>query len=143
VGFPIDLLLAILDYLWGERARIIRERGIRETYGDQKLWISATTGWGLNRGSICDIVAVNGFKAAGVRGSGHSLRAAFLTEQALVLLAEARCKFGQNYDEFTILNELAELAGHDKPETLRYYIDLARLREFAFRMVELSAELKA
>lgn len=141
VGFPIDLVLAILDYVWGERAKVIRERGVREANGDQKLWIAASTGWGLNRGSICDIVACNGFKAAGVRGSGHSLRAAFLTEQALRLLAEARSKFGQNYDEFTILNELAELAGHENPDTLRYYIDQARLREFAFRMVSASAEL--
>lgn len=49
------------------------------------------------------------------------------------LLAQAREKFGTNFDELTILHELCELAGHAQPSTLRNYLDLARIRHAVSR----------
>jgi hypothetical protein len=72
---------------------------------------------------------MRGFIAAGVKGSGHSLRAAFLTEYAQRLLREAKNKFGQSYDAQALLIMLAEIAGHEDPTTLKNYLDEARIRE--------------
>lgn len=73
------------------------------------------------------------FVEVGIKGSGHSLRAAFITERAEELLVQAREKFGANFDELTILHELCELAGHAQPSTLRNYLDLARIRHAVSR----------
>ncbi|MEZ0169515.1 hypothetical protein [Microvirga sp. TS319] len=130
VAFPIPLVIALLQHLWGERNRFLRVSG---SSNREKLsggfWLSDRDAVPLTITAIKDIVKVRGFKAAGVKGSIHSLRAAFLTRYACQLLQDARTKFGYNYDTRGILLTLAEIAGHEDPETLKHYLDEAQIRE--------------
>ena len=130
VGFPLDLITQLLTHVWGERTWFARSHGVSVTVPQDPLWISHGGG-PLLIGSIRDIVA-SGFRAVGVPGSIHSLRAAFITEKAVELLRLAKANHGSNFDEFAILHELAELAGHNDPSTLRHYLDQARIREAVF-----------
>jgi integrase len=130
VPFPIPFVIALLQHLWGERARFLRVSGSssREKLSGG-LWLSDRNGNALTITAIKDIVKVRGFEAAGVKGSIHSLRATFLTQYACRLLGEARKKFGYDYDTRGILLTLAEIAGHEDPDTLKHYLDEAQIRE--------------
>lgn len=130
VPFPIPLVAALLHYVWGERDRFLRTSRslslVRLTGG---LWLSEKGGSPLTINAVKDIAQRRGFVAAGVKGSLHSLRAAFLTQYCCRLLREAKDKFGDSYDTRGILVMLAEIAGHEYPETLKHYLDAARIRE--------------
>jgi integrase len=130
VAFPIELVLALCEHIWGERhALILTRRGGRGAKSSRHLWLSKNNLSQLERSSVKDILRMRGFVAAGVKGSGHSLRAVFLTEYARRLLREAKNRFGQSYDAHALLVMLAEIAGHEDPVTLKNYLDEARIRE--------------
>jgi site-specific recombinase XerD len=127
VSFPISLVLSLIEYVWGERALFLKKRGKNVS---SVLWVSekgkrCTT---LKRKSISDILRKQGFVASGVRGSGHCLRGAFLTDYACMLVLRAKRRLGPDYDSRDVLLQLAEVAGHEDPETLRPYLDEARIR---------------
>lgn len=133
VQFPITLVGRILEYIWGERRALLQKFGSAGYERSQRgLWLSSTTCEPLTNATIKDILRKRGFVAAEVKGSGHSLRAAFLTEYACVLIREAKRNFGDNYDAGAILLTLAEIAGHEDPKTLQHYLDEARIREALF-----------
>jgi integrase len=130
VPFPIPLVLALLEHLWGERERLLIEAkssSLSKLSGG--LWLSNRDAKPLTIGAIKDIIKDLGFVPAHVKGSVHSLRAAFLTQYACRLLREAREKLGYNYDTRGILLTLAEIAGHENPSTLEHYLDEAQIRE--------------
>lgn len=128
VAFPIELVEQILDHIWGERAATIqRYPSLRGSFG-RGLWISGRGGQPLKLTSIKGIIKA-AFLSAEVRGSAHSLRSFFLTKMAKQLLIEARRRQGQNFDSRAVLLLLAEIAGHEDPETLRYYLDRAQIAD--------------
>jgi integrase len=130
VQFPIDVVGHLLNHIWGERHELLRKFGSsRREISARGLWLSSRSCEPLTNVAIKDILRKRGFVAAGVRGSGHSLRAAFLTEYACFLIREAKENFGNNYDAGAILLTLAEIAGHEDPKTLQHYLDEARIRE--------------
>jgi integrase len=130
VGFPIPLVLDLLQHVWGERAHFLQTLGsssLKKLSGG--VWLSKRGSNPLKVSSIKDVIRDRGFVAAGTKGSIHSLRAAFLTGYACRLLREAKGKFGQSYDARGILLMLAEIAGHEIPDTLKHYLDQAQIRE--------------
>lgn len=127
VAFPIPLVGALLEHVWGERAGQIR-LGSRRQRAAGHLWISEKSARPLKRNSIKDILRIRGFIAANAKGSGHSLRAAHITNMACYLLAESKQKSGADFDKQAILFALAEIAGHSDPSTLEPYLEGARVR---------------
>lgn len=126
VSFPIGLVAAILEHVWGERSAKIKV--CCQGKGASALWLSGRTGQPLKRNSIKDILKIRGFNAAEAKGSGHSLRSAHLTDMACHLLAEAKSSSGSSFDTQAILFALAEIAGHSDPRTLEGYLNGARIR---------------
>lgn len=135
VEVPVDLATKLLNHVWGRRQALIKTRRGATRRHEGRLFLSSRNGAPLKRGSIKDLVKA-AFKNAGVRGSGHALRAYYLTTKAIALVQEARRKFQNNYSPEDILNELARLAGHSRRKTLCHYLDVARLREAALRDFE-------
>lgn len=125
VSFHPDTMLLLLNHIWGTRHRKLAQRFGGRSPND--LWVSTRTGRGLAFGVINNILKFEGFEKAGVAGSGHRLRAAFLTNTAVSLLRRARRSFGGNYDGASILTQLAMLAGHASPQSLQPYLDDAAL----------------
>lgn len=132
VEVPIDLAIRLLNHVWGRRQTLITNRIGAKRRNEGQIFLSWRNGGPLSRGSIKDLVSA-AFESANVKGSGHALRAYYLTSKAIALIIEARRTFGANYSLEDILNELARLAGHNHRETLRAYLDLARIREAALR----------
>jgi len=123
VKFPYQTILALLSFVWGPRHKLIKNR-----YKGRRidpLWLSARQCSGLSRGAIKDIFKQKGFGVAHVEGSGHRLRATFLTMKALQFLLEAKRRFGNRYDRAAILTQLAMLAGHATTDSLKVYLDEA------------------
>jgi len=135
VEIPIDLARRLLDHVWGRRDGLIRRRRGAPRLHKGMLFVSWASGAPLTRGAIKDLVK-DAFVTAKVRGSGHALRAHYLTSKAIELIEEARKKFGNNYDPEDIFHELAKLAGHRHRRTLYAYLDVARLREAALRELD-------
>lgn len=130
VEVPIDLAIRLLNHVWGRRQTLIENRIGAKRRSKGQIFLSWRSGGPLSRGSIKDLVSA-AFENANVKGSGHALRAYYLTSKAIALIDEARRTFGANYSLEDVLNELARLAGHNHRGTLRAYLDVARLREAA------------
>ncbi|MBY3367259.1 phage integrase family protein [Rhizobium laguerreae] len=119
---PINLSLEILEYIWNERARFLKDwRGTSPTDSDY-VFLSQTTARQYKRGSVSKILK-SLFDATGVRGSGHRLRATFCEEVVRDLYLREKAKNGSHYDVDTILLLAAEYLGHRDPRTLRPYLN--------------------
>jgi integrase len=125
VLFPFQTISNILDHVWGERATLLRENG-RSPAGEDALWLTVQGGK-LELEAIKKLIRELGFNECDFKGGAHRLRASFLTELAIELVNEAYEMYGPNYDERNVLEALAERAGHDAPESLRPYINRARV----------------
>ena len=141
VVVPIPLALSLLEHVWGARESLLRSGrgGASRAKTKGAIFLSSTDGRPLERGSIKDIVA-RAFRQCSVPKSGHKLRAFYLTKKAIELVREARRLHGKNYDETTVLNQLAQIAGHNRRKTLRFYLDPERIKQAMLDMYEESGE---
>jgi hypothetical protein len=135
IAIPIDLARRLLDHVWSRRAALVSKRRGATKVNRDALFLSWRTGQPLTRGAIKDLVK-QAFRYAGVKGSGHALRAYFLTCKAVELIQKARRSFGENYSLEDIYFELAQYAGHKHRKTLFAYIDIARLWAAALEAIE-------
>ena len=87
-----------------------------------QVWLSTKTGRALSAVAIGDIVK-RAFLAIGVKGSGHRLRAFYACQLVLRLYNEARSDHGAAWDASQVLLLEAEVLGHNRPETLRPYLN--------------------
>lgn len=126
VAFSIDLVLAVLEHIWGERAQLLRRQNWEPF--DGRLWLSERFRRPLAVGSIKDLIRKRGYKSANVPGSAHSFRATFLTGKAAELLLEEKELWGDQADPQGVLLKLAEIAGHEDTSTLKPYLDEAQIR---------------
>lgn len=135
VEFPIDLVLSLLEIgIWRVRKSLFAHW---EAEGNTALDFDAvfvsSTGNGARLGlkHIGDIVK-DAFNELNIAGSGHRLRAYYLTEMAWLLWNQELAKAGYRPDVSVgnnVMNRLAELAGHKNPSTTeRYYLDQAKAR---------------
>lgn len=89
VDASAELLEATLDYIEGPRADIVKRFSKRQGYKEPKeVFLSETTGRALNPRSVSNLLKTI-FVAAKAGGTGHRLRAVFLTN---VNGAEARAE---------------------------------------------------
>jgi len=133
VEFPIDLIVDILEIsVWSFRNKLSeRFQSAAINYDRHTLFFSfGNIGSPLKEGSIGDIVN-DAFKELGIAGSGHRLRAYYLTQMAWLLWNQNLALNGYRNDasvENQTLNRLADLAGHAQPGTVeRHYLDIAQL----------------
>ena len=123
-----DLLTQTLDYIETERKAIVKRFNSRKdaNYKEPKsIFLSNKTGMSLNVDSVSQLFA-KAFRKAGVRGSGHRVRARFLTNLVTGLLEAQFEKFKSLPDAASVLLPAAQIAGHNHIETLRPYLDLAK-----------------
>ncbi|MFA5599751.1 MAG: hypothetical protein WDA06_04055 [Phenylobacterium sp.] len=120
IKIPVPLMLQTLDFVWGERAAATGGPNISRG----GLWLSLKTRRPLSRVAIGDIVK-NAFNAAGVRGSGHRLRACFAEEVVFRIYAEAKEAHGVVFDENQVLIDAAQELGHSDWRSLKNYLNHA------------------
>jgi hypothetical protein len=130
-----DLLLRTRNYIEEERLAVVHRfkqkyRGIYKA--PAVVFLSEKTGQALTLGAITNLIG-EAFKKAGVRGSGHRMRARFLTNLVQHYYDEAFSKHGNSISFDIVLLKAAEAAGHASPESLRPYLNLVRKRRLTTR----------
>lgn len=123
-----DLLTQTLEYIETERKAIVKKFILHKNAAYKKpksIFLSNKTGVSLNVDSVSQLFA-KAFRKAGVRGSGHRVRARFLTNLVTGLLEAQFEKFKSLPDAASVLLPAAQIAGHNHIETLRPYLDLAK-----------------
>lgn len=120
IKIPFPLLHQTLDFIWSERAGVAGSSKL--IHGD--LWLSLKTGRGLKPTTVGDIMKF-AFVEAGVRGSGHRLRACFAEEVVFRLYSLAKDSGGVLFDENQVLIDTAEELGHSDWRSLRSYLNRA------------------
>lgn len=122
VPVPIDLFELNLDYIWTDRAWLIQMLERRPGFaGTDALFVSQKTGAHFEPNSISNLLKA-AFKSLGIRGSAHRLRAACCMRIMRKCYIRARASHGRSWDPNSVLLEVAEIMGHDDPETLRPYL---------------------
>lgn len=125
-----DLLLRTRNYIEEDRLAVVRR--FRQKHGGiykapAAVFLSEKTGMALQFGSITNLIG-EAFKEAGVRGSGHRMRARYLTNLVEHYYDEAFAKHGNSISFDIVLLKAAEAAGHSNPASLRPYLNLVRKR---------------
>ena len=121
---PIDFFLQNLEFVWDIRAAFVDRLPPQAQHHERPLWLSVKGGRALTAKAIGDLVK-KAFNGASVAGSGHRLRAAYATQLFQRRIMEAKSVFGDIWDPRIVLEEIAEVLGHDRPETLRPYLNAA------------------
>ena len=125
-----DLLVRTRNYIEEDRDRIVRR--FRKKYGrayepPSTIFVSEKTGKGLKLRAISNLIP-GAFKKANVSGSGHRMRARYLTNLVEHYYDEVLSARGNAMSLDIVLLKAAEAAGHLHPETLRPYLNLVRKR---------------
>jgi integrase len=125
-----DLLLRSRNYIEEERSDVIqrftKKRG--SSYkAPSEIFLSEKTGRVITLRAITNLIG-GAFKNANVRGSGHRMRARYLTNLVQFYYDEALSKHGNSMSLDIVLLKAAEAAGHASPESLRPYLNLIRKR---------------
>jgi hypothetical protein len=125
-----DLLLRTRNYIEEDRLAVVHR--FRQKHGGiykvpAAVFLSEKTGMVLRFGSITNLIG-EAFKEAGVRGSGHRMRARYLTNLVQHYYDEAFAKHGNSISFDIVLLKAAEAAGHANPSSLRPYLNLIRKR---------------
>jgi integrase len=125
-----DLLLRTRNYIEEDRLGVVHR--FRQKHGGiykapAAVFLSEKTGMALRFGSITNLIG-EAFKEAGVRGSGHRMRARYLTNLVQHYYDEAFAKHGNSISFDIVLLKAAEAAGHANPSSLRPYLNLIRKR---------------
>lgn len=130
---PIDLMIDLLKIaIWKVRKKLASNWSAKgfNLDSDALFYSSKKPGKRLTAGAIGDI-SKDAFNALDIEGSGHRLRAYYLTRMAWLLWNQYLALNGYRYDvavENQVLNRLADLAGHKQPGTVeRHYLDMAQL----------------
>lgn len=125
-----DLLSQTREYLEEER-QVVLDHFIK-LYGSvyknpEEVFLSTKTGRVLHADSISQKFA-KAFRKAGVKGSGHRVRARFLTNLAVKTFERELERLGSVPDLISTLLPVAQIAGHNRIETLIPYLDVAKKR---------------
>jgi integrase len=142
-----ELLAQTRDYIEGEREALVGR--LRARLGSsyripKEVFLSSKTGHRLHNDTVSQNFA-KAFRKAGVKGSGHRVRARFITNLAEASFEAAYEKLGSVPDLVSVLIPIAELAGHTNVETLKPYFAIVRRRLLIQTMAErrAAAETKA
>lgn len=131
-----ELLGKTREYIETSRSSVVDRFSKKSegTYSEPKeIFLSNKTGKAMNLTAVSNLLT-SWFKAAGVDGHGHRLRAVFLTNlfEAELSAEESRISLNPGtklaIDYELILLKVAERAGHMNIESLRPYLALVRKR---------------
>lgn len=137
VQFSLDLIEDLVRIgIWVVRQAYVSHWSAKvKSYRPQlNVFLSGRDGQGLAAGSVGDIVN-DAFRELDIAGSGHRLRAYYLTNMAWLIWNENYALNGYQFDAAVVnmtLDRLAELAGHADPSvTAQHYLDMALIRHFS------------
>jgi integrase len=119
-----DLLSQTRDYIEEEREAVaarLRGRFGSSYKNPDEIFLSSKTGLPLHPDSISQKFA-KAFRKAGVAGSGHRVRARFLTNLAVNTFEREFEKLGSIPDLTSTLLPVAQIAGHSDVNTLKAYL---------------------
>lgn len=125
-----DLLVRTRNYIEEDRADIVRRFKKKNGRGYKvptAVFLSEKTGQAITLRAITNLLS-GAFKGANVRGSGHRMRARYLTNLVQYYFEEALSKHGTSMSLDIVLLKVAEAAGHANPASLRAYLNLVRKR---------------
>lgn len=130
VPLNLDTLEHNLDYVWGARDALVRDRFMRRSSYEPSdaLFLSYKTGKAFQPKSLGNALKLV-FNALRIPGSAHRLRAFFASKITRKTYLRARAIHGRVLDQRSILLEAAEAMGHERPETLEPYVNDARREE--------------
>lgn len=124
VTLNFDVIHQTLDFLWKHHTRW-QKKGASSYRPNAHLFLSLKTGEGLLASTVSDIVKKR-FNNSNLNGSGHDLRRFRITQRAIEL-AQTNKKAGNLFDGTAIEVALADEFGHDNFETMRPYVNMARI----------------
>lgn len=139
-----DLLIQTREYIEEEReSEVMRFRTrLGASYRRPKeIFLSSKTGRVLDPDSVSQVFA-KAFRKAKVRGSGHRVRARYITNLTAGKFAADLERQGSIPDMVSTMLPVAQLAGHARPETLFPYIAPAKKRLLRQTDAERAAESK-
>jgi integrase len=119
-----DLLSQTRLYIEEERRNIVStfRKRLGSSYREpQEIFLSSRTGFVLHPDSISQRFA-KAFRKAGVKGSGHRVRARLLTNLVEKTFECEFEKFGSVPDLTSSLLPVAQIAGHSDVKTLQFYL---------------------
>ncbi len=125
-----DLLIRTRNYIDEDRLSLIRRFGQNQGgsyHGPAAVFLSEKTGKAITFRAITNLFRES-FQKAEVRGSGHRMRARYLTNLVQHYYDEAFAKHGNSISFDIVLLKAAEAAGHLHPSSLRPYLNLVRKR---------------
>lgn len=125
-----DLLTQTRYYIEIERQAVVdnlRSRNGPTYKNPQEIILSSKTGLPLHPDSLSQKFA-RAFSKAGVKGSGHRIRARFLTNLAVNAYERELEKLGSVPDVMSTLLPVAQIAGHKNIQTLECYLAFAKKR---------------
>lgn len=125
-----DLLTQTRYYMEIERQSVVDNLHTRQgsVYKNpEEVVLSSKTGLPLHPDSLSQKFA-KAFSKAGVKGSGHRVRARFLTNLAVNAYERELEKLGSVPDITSALLPVAQIAGHNNIQTLERYLAFARKR---------------
>jgi integrase len=139
-----DLLSQTREYIEEERRAIVnrcRARLGTSFKEPREIFLSSKTGLPLTPDSLSQKLA-KAFRKAGVSGSGHRVRARFLTN---LVSNTFECEFerqGSIPDLTSILLPVAQIAGHSRVESLQPYVAIAKKRSLKQTRAERAATVE-
>lgn len=125
-----DLLSQTRDYIEEERQALtnhLRQRLGSNYKNPKEIFLSSKSGGPLHPDTISQKFA-QAFRKAGVKGSGHRVRARFLTNLVEDAFEREFEKLGSVPDLTSVLLPVAQIAGHSNVETLQPYLAIAKKR---------------
>ncbi len=130
VAMPLSLAKELVEYVWDDRFRFLERRSpsSREQFSAREVFLSSKTARGFTKGAVSNLLKA-AFRAAGVSGSGHRLRAAYAEEVVRDAYLRARAVHGRNYDPVSIELLVREALGHKLFKTVAPYLNHIRSEE--------------
>ena len=128
VSVSYDVLSETRSYIETERQEILnrfKKKNSKKYKDPEHIFLSLKTGLVMHPDTVSQVLA-KAFKIAEVKGSGHRVRARYLTNLMITLLEAEYEKRKSIPDNMTILMIVAQLAGHNHIETLRPYLAIAK-----------------
>ena len=130
VAMPLPLAKELVEYVWDDRFRFVGDQSSK--LGGQptarQVFLSAKTARGYTKGAISNLLKA-AFRAAGVPGSGHRLRAAYTEEVVRDAYLRARAVHGRNYDPLAVELLVKEVLGHKNFKYASPYLNHIRSEE--------------
>jgi integrase len=123
-ALPITLAIQTLEFIWDQRHIFIERRRLHNPVyvAPRNVFLSSKTGGSMSPAAIGNLLKA-AFKNAGVKGSGHRLRASYSEQVVLDAYLRAKAAHGRYYDVRAVLSTAKDSLGHKDQKTFKRYLN--------------------